>query len=285
VSGDALAELRALLSHLGQQNETSAEIELRHLRSLLVFLVSAQAGRPRDRVAESLRILDEVLDSPLDVDSSVLELLRSTLESEPRPSPLKSARTAKLASHMRRTSRTLQEQAQRVHLGLEALKKGQTDREPVAKRRPAQAPSGSIAPDQPAPIPRRLIRGLHVRQGGHDFVIPVDNIDRALSVDVSQLPTVHGRPVAHVSGEMCDVIHLAGHLGLLARSDSSPGTLIAISESGKRVCLAIDKVVGPVETTVTPLECILPDVTSIVEVASLESGGLALVPDFSRLIR
>lgn len=116
-------------------------------------------------------------------------------------------------------------------------------------------------------------------------MLPVEKIERALAVDVSRLATVHGRPVAHFSGEMCDVVHLASHLGLLKRRDSSAATLLAVSESGKRVCLAIDDVVGPVETTVTPLEHVLPGVTSIVGVASLKSGGLALVPDFSRLVR
>ena len=68
------------------------------------------------------------------------------------------------------------------------------------------------------------------------------------------------------------------------RADSSPKTLIVIAKSGVRVCLAVDEVVGPVETAVTPMESVLPKVTGLQGVAVLKSGGLALVPDLSRLL-
>ena len=131
---------------------------------------------------------------------------------------------------------------------------------------------------------RPQIRGLHVRQAGHHFVLPIDKIERALNVSARELPTVQGKAVAHVSGQMCDVVYLAGHLGLIPREQSSSNTLMVISEAGSRVCLAIDEVMGPVETTVTPMNTVLPKVTGVTGVATLDSGGLALVPDLSRLV-
>jgi chemotaxis protein histidine kinase CheA len=143
----------------------------------------------------------------------------------------------------------------------------------------------SVPAEKPPTCPiRSQIRGLHVCQGGHHFVLPIDKIERALDVKASELPTVQGKAVAHVSGEMCDVVYLAGHLGLMPREDSSANTLMVISQAGTRICLAIDEVLGPVETAVTPMNTVLPKVTGLVGVATLDSGGLALVPDLSRLL-
>ncbi len=109
-------------------------------------------------------------------------------------------------------------------------------------------------------------------------------IEGALAADVDSLPTVYGRTVAHYSGELCDVIRLAPYLGLVDRAGLSAKTLIVISRSGMRACLAIDELVGPVQVAVTPIASVLPRVTSLTGIAVLKSGRLALVPDLPRLL-
>ncbi len=273
-SADRLADLPILLDRLVHQDKTPALIELRQLRSLLRSAAPA--------ATEALRLLDAVLDSPLDVDSSVLGLLRSRLDSGPSPCP---SPTKALVSQLRATTRTLRQQSERMQQGQAAFEQKRSDRVAVGHQGSAETAPKAKLPDLPVSPCKKTIRGLHVRQGGHDFVIPVEIVERALAADLSRLPTVHGQPVACVSGEMCDVIYLADELGLSVRSNSSPDTLILISLSSKRACLAIDEVVGPVKATVTPLRHVLPDVTAPTDVATLESGGLALVPDFSQLVR
>jgi hypothetical protein len=272
-AAEQFANLRTLLDRLIQQNKPPQDDELRHLRSLLISAAPA--------TAEALQLLDAVLDSPLDVDSSVLKVVRSRLESRPSPCP---SRTEDLASRFRATTRTLQQQAERIQQGRVAFDRERASQASVSERLSAEAAPRAKSPVPPVSPAKRSIRGLHVRQGGHDFVLPIEIVERALATDVSRLPTVHGRPVACVSGEMCDVVRLADELDLSICGNSSPGTLIVIARSGRRVCLAVDEVVGPVKATVTPLDRVLPDATAAVDVASLESGGLALVPDFSRFV-
>jgi len=115
-------------------------------------------------------------------------------------------------------------------------------------------------------------------------VIPIEVVERALAAEVRSLPTVCGRKVTSIAGEVCDVVLLSEELGLPA-TDSSAGTLLVIATAGRRVCLAIDEVLGPVKASVTTLDRILPGVPHAVDMATLESGALALVPDFSRLFR
>jgi hypothetical protein len=271
------AEISALLGRLRSRTCRSAGLEeVLRLRKLMAAVAGPTPdSSPRGNAAQALGILDAALDSPLDLDASLFETIQSTLEPAP-PSG-----TAELAQQMRRMNRLMQRQAQQAKPGRSAAPSRQ------AKRQPAGAPCSRSAVSVavgPASSTRCVVRGFHVRQAGHDFVLPVGIIESAFAADVDKLPTVQGRAVARFCGEMCNVIRLAGYLGLMARGDSSPKTLIVIAESGTRACLAVDQVVGPVETAVTSMESVLPKVTGISGVALLKSGGLALVPDLSRLL-
>ena len=273
-------------------------------------LLAAKGDR---NVAEALEMLDAVLDSPLDLDSSFFERMETLLRGTPRissdikrhllllkrigededqstdgpesaesgeePKSAVSRGLAALTAEMQGMNRVMQGHVDRIK---EDRASAESVREiPESGVEPAAKGASSTEDALRQSI---QIRGLHVRQGGHHFVLPIDRIERALNVRVSELPTVRGGAVARFSGEMCDVIHLAAYLGLTIREDSEAAKLLVISESGARVCLAIDEVVGPVETKVTALEGILPRVTGLVGVATLESGGLALVPELSRLL-
>ncbi|NLS93196.1 MAG: hypothetical protein GXX96_13655 [Planctomycetaceae bacterium] len=244
---DGQRELRTLLEQLIRRKRPAANVELRHLRSLL------ESAAPS---AESLRVLDAVLDSPLDVDTSILEMLLSTVRS---------------------ANRSLQRQTQRIEHARLAFEQQRAGRR-------CEAVSATDAAERPASSVEATVRGLHVRQGGHDFVIPIEVVERALAAEVRSLPTVCGRKVTSIAGEVCDVVLLSEELGLPA-TDSSAGTLLVIATAGRRVCLAIDEVLGPVKASVTTLDRILPGVPHAVDMATLESGALALVPDFSRLFR
>lgn len=283
-------------------------VDVQRLRRLLAN------EQDRADAAEALRILDAVVDSPLDLDASLFERIQSALcgdsqqhvatgqpfrverpHSEPPPSvgPAGPPRTAEepetpslsevaaLASQMQGLTGLMRQQAESIqqgHFPARGHRSCQESRNKIVSSTSVPAEKKPRSPIRPQ------IRGLHVRQAGHHFVLPIDKIERALDVNASELPTVHGRAVAHVSGEVCDVVYLAGHLGLMPREDSSANTLMVVSEAGTRVCIAIDEVMGPVETTVTPMNTIFPKVAGLKGVATLDSGGLALVPDLSRLV-
>lgn len=238
-------ELRTLLEQLICRKKPAVNVEVRHLRSLL------ESAAPS---AESLRLLDAVLDSPLDVDTSVLGMLLSTVQS---------------------TNRSLQRQTQRIEHARLAFEQQRAVRQ-------CEAAAATDVSERPASSAKVSVRGLYVRQGGHDFVIPIEVVERAVAAEFRSLPTVCGRKVTSIAGEVCDVVLLTEALGLPA-ADSSAGTLIVIAAAGRRVCLAIDEVVGPVRASTTTLDRVLPGVVHTVHLATLESGGLALVPDFSLL--
>ncbi len=240
-------ELRTLLEQLIRRKKPAVNVEVRHLRSLLASAAPS---------AESLRFLDAVLDSPLDVDASILEMLLSTVLS---------------------ANRSLQQQTQRIEHARLAFEQQRAGRR-------CEAVSATDTSERPASSAKATVLGLHVRQGGHDFVVPIEVVERAVAAEVGSLPTVCGLKVTSIAGEVCDVVLLTDELGLPA-GDSSAGTLIVIAAAGRRVCLAIDEVVGPVRASTTTLARVLPGVVHTVDVATLESGGLALVPDFSLLFR
>jgi len=305
---ETLCELEAMISRFSRRTDPPTPVIVQRLKTL------AESVCQQGRATEIVSMLDAVIDSPLDLDTSFLDLIQSALdtgahshghreqhqirvEDAHRHTPVAAhgselpntslgseaapaVELADLAVQMQGMNRVMQEHVGCIKSGLRDSTIQAASAEPETE--------GPVAAISTEKVPNRsvssTIRGLHVRQGGHHFVVPIDKIEHALDVDVSELPTVRGKAMAYFSGMMCDVIFLAGHLGLMVRDDSSASTLIVIYESGVRVCLAIDEVVGPVEATVTPMDSVLPKVTAVVGVAALDSGGLALVPDFGRLL-
>lgn len=227
-------------------------IDLRQVRRFRSLIASASkdsgielAGR--DRLARALHLLDAVLDSPLDLDAPLFEAIGDVLFLEGTSPDSK------------------EDQPENI-----------TDQE-----EPRDA-----APCEPADMRQELpssVRGYHVRQGGHDFVLPVDKIVGAFAADADQLPTVFGRTVAQFSGGLCDVFPLASHFGLQANEGCSPTTLMVVALEGLHVCLAVDEVVGPVDASLAAIPSALPEVRGMTGVAVLQSGGLALVPDLANL--
>lgn len=301
---EPLSEALAFLETLSSRSIVPSPVEVRHLRGLLAI----EGGQ--DKLAGGLALLDAVLDSPLDLDISVLQRIHARLRQERLPnacsagphvrfettqhkatlrsgSPKRSKPRGEsrqewgaLVSQMQGMNGLMQQQAEHVQYGLsnvEAKHTAQTIKNTAGEinSRPTKRTS---------PPGTWTIRGLRVCQGGHHFVLPIEKIEQALDIKANELPTVRGKPVAYYNGVLCDVIHLAGYLGLFTSEKTVANTLIVVSESGTRLCLAVDEVLGPVETRVTPMETILPKVTGLLGVATFESGGLALVPDLSRIV-
>ncbi len=271
----AIYDMLDRLRHRSRQSAGMADVLRLRARMTSVAADATADESSRASVSHALAILDAVLDSPLDLDASLFETIHSTLVPEFRD------RTAELAQQMREMNRRMRQQAQRLQPGPSPRFRHQVNDERLAASCP---PSPAPTTDKPASPVHAVIRGFHVRQAGHDFVLPVGMIEGAFAADVDSLPTVYGKAVAHYCGELCDVIRLASFLGLFNRGSLSPKTLMVIAESGARVCLAVDEVVGPVETAVTPMASVLPQVTGLSGVAVLKSGRLALVPDLSRLL-
>ena len=302
---EPLSEALAFLKTLSSRSVAPNPVEVRHLRGLLAI----EGGQ--DKLVEGLALLDAVLDSPLDLDIPVLQWIHARLRQEGRPDacsagPYVRFETAQhkeairtgsterskpggesrqvwgaLVSQMQGMNRLMQQQAGHVQHGLsnvEAKHATQTIKNTAGEinSRPAK---------RTPPPGAWTIRGLRVCQGGHHFVLPIEKIEQALDIKANELPTVCGKPVAYYDGVLCDVIYLVGYLGLFSSEASVANTLIVVSESGTRLCLAVDEVLGPVETGVTPMAAILPKVTGLLGVATFESGGLALVPDLSRIVR
>ncbi len=276
--GKLLSAISGVLDRLRHRSPRSPGMaDVLRLRALMASVAADATADESSRasVSHALAILDAVLDSPLDLDASLFETIHSTLV------PTFQDRTAELAREMREMNRRMRQQAQRLQPG-----RSPNSSHPVNDERPEAScpPSPAPAADRSASPVHAVIRGFHVRQAGHDFVLPVNLIEGAFAVDVDSLPTVCGKAVAHYCGELCDVIRLASFLGLASRGNLLPKTLMVIAESGARVCLALDEVVGPVEAAVTPMASVLPQVTGLTGVAVLKSGRLALVPDLSRLL-
>ncbi|MHB8901169.1 MAG: chemotaxis protein CheW [Thermoguttaceae bacterium] len=274
-----MAEVRTLLADLrGRGPQPARPAQLLRLRTLLASAAAADTPALRaahDPARLALRMLDEVLDSPLDPDASLLEALGRVLE----PSPADEA--ARLARRMRQMNRLMVRQARQLPQAPPRLPQTRdADRSPSA----ADAPSPRTPAAPSAPPLDALLRGYHVRQAGHDFLLPIDAIDEAFAADVESLPTVQGRTVVFHSGRPCEVVRLAARLGLAERTSVRPNTLLVVTAGGTRVCLAIDEIVGPLQSPLLPMESILPGVTLLKAVAVLKSGRLALVPDLARLL-
>ncbi len=126
---------------------------------------------------------------------------------------------------------------------------------------------------------------LVVRAGGQRFAMPVQHVHRLLQMESSGVVSVEGGPAVQVDGRAIPVAHLAGLLGLEARTSGGAPTLVAL-ECGPRIAACwVDGLEGIEELVVKPLPDPLYSVVHVAGVALRGSGEPILVLHVGDLLR
>jgi two-component system chemotaxis sensor kinase CheA len=124
-------------------------------------------------------------------------------------------------------------------------------------------------------------RGLLVRAGQQAFLLPIEALERAVSVAPSDFESVSGRTATRLNGGVLFVTPLAELLGLdpgPEATKSDPKRPCVVVRSGaERTGLLVDEVVGESEVLVKELRPPLTRVRHVAGAGVLGNGELALI--------
>ncbi|HEY6890539.1 MAG TPA: response regulator, partial [Solirubrobacter sp.] len=126
-----------------------------------------------------------------------------------------------------------------------------------------------------APATIATFRGLLVRAGGQRFLLPIENVDRAIAPE----PLTHGGQLKiRYEGELLPCASLANLLGIEA--SHAPGERVAcaiLNAGGQRAGVLVDEIVGDREVLVKDFEPPLIRVRNVAAAGLLGAGELVLV--------
>jgi len=96
------------------------------------------------------------------------------------------------------------------------------------------------------PTSLATFRGLLVRLGERQFVLPSRNVERVARLAPAAIKTVGQRDTAAFDGEMVALARLDEVLGIASAADGreAPLQVVLLAEAGKRIALVVDQVIG-----------------------------------------
>ena len=136
------------------------------------------------------------------------------------------------------------------------------------------------------PLTLSTERGLHVRAGGEDMVIPSTAVERILEIDAAQVLDVAGSQAILVNGKAAALRNLAATLMLPPRvvSQSERIPVVIVSKGWTQVAFVVDEVAGEREIVVKRL---LPPLRSVPHVSGATltgSGDIMMVLNVSDMV-
>ena len=136
------------------------------------------------------------------------------------------------------------------------------------------------------PLTLAIIDGFLVGVGNAAFVIPLDQV-----VECLELPRHHGsndrrREYVNQRGQVLPYTQLRDALELPpdGAPQDGPQNLVVVQYGGKRAGLAVDSLLGEIQTVIKPLGQIFSQVQGISGSTILGSGAVALILDIPRLM-
>ena len=131
-----------------------------------------------------------------------------------------------------------------------------------------------------------VVDGLLVTQNNTTFAIPFGHIKEITQINLKDMSTVQGKPVAKVRGEPYPAVSLSEVLKIkdsnYATRETHEGVLIEGDQ--KSVLLLVDTVMGHRKVVISDMSDVLPGSEQISGVAQLGGGRLALVLNAEELV-
>jgi len=129
-------------------------------------------------------------------------------------------------------------------------------------------------------------RGILVRVGEHQFVIPIRNVERSLRVRLEAVTTVENLETLRVGDETLAFVRLGDVLGIPpVASESAFLAVMVLSVAGKKIAFSVDEIVNEQEVLVKGLGKQLARVRNIEAATILGSGKAVPVLNAADLIK
>lgn len=126
----------------------------------------------------------------------------------------------------------------------------------------------------------RSVAALLVEAGGAPLGLPLDRVERALSLDREVVRSVVGGRVLVLRGESLPLLDLAGTVGYAP--SGSARRAVVVRAGGRSVAVAVDRLVGQRELAARPLPAATHG-AALSAAAVLEDGRIALLVDCDAL--
>ena len=139
------------------------------------------------------------------------------------------------------------------------------------------------------PLTVSTVRGLLIRLGEQNFVIPVTFVERVASIRKDSIQTVENRATVLVGGRAVSFVRLHDVLNLFPRAsgreDPESLSMVVLAASEMRIAFQVDEVVGEQEVLVKSLGPQLVRVRNVTGAAVLGTGKLAPILNVTDLMK
>ncbi len=147
------------------------------------------------------------------------------------------------------------------------------------------APGGGAAVRLILPASVASFRGLLVRAGRQDVLVPIEAVERALRVAAGDVAIVAGRMALRWDGRVLPAAPLAALLGRELGDAPGARPCLILASAGASGALLVDEVLGEREVLVKPLEPPLVRVRHVEGAGLLGGGELVLILRPADLLR
>jgi two-component system chemotaxis sensor kinase CheA len=133
------------------------------------------------------------------------------------------------------------------------------------------------------PVTLAMFDALIVERGGQRFGVPIASVIEVVAV--GETATLLGRPSIEVRGESLQLGDLAHTIGATASNLPRAPQALVMGESGGRVAVACDRILGEEEVVVKSLGTIVSALPGYLGAAILGDGGIVLILDPAHIVR
>lgn len=135
------------------------------------------------------------------------------------------------------------------------------------------------------PLTLAMIDGLLVESDGDRYVVPIGQVDECVALEPPGMASTLGRPAAVVRGELVPIVSLRGTNGPADAAGAVRRELLLTRYAEQRVAVAVDRLLGRVQTVIQPLDPALGRGLGRYSGATiLGDGSVSLILDLSSLV-
>ncbi|WP_161947391.1 chemotaxis protein CheA [Trichlorobacter thiogenes] len=134
------------------------------------------------------------------------------------------------------------------------------------------------------PLSLALIDGFMIMVGCSYFILPMELVDETIDLPQDAATELQQRGYLNIRGEALPCLDLNG---ILRPDSQAPDSrfVVVVRQDGRRVGLAVDRLVGEVKAVIKPLGRIYRDARIISGATILGDGTIALILDLPELLR
>jgi two-component system chemotaxis sensor kinase CheA len=134
------------------------------------------------------------------------------------------------------------------------------------------------------PLTLAIIEGFAVTVGSETFIVPLESVVECIELPAGQVCDEHDTGVMVVRGEALPYVRLRRHFGLDRAREGEREFVAVVQHGGSRAGLAVDALLGEMQTVIKPLVRPIDTVGGLSGCAILGTGRVALILDVPAVI-